>query len=121
LAEYYQSDCDYSPGTVVVFGGTAEITMATQDHDPTVAGVISQAPAFVMNSGLQGDAVLAVALMGRTPCQVQGPIRKGQMMVSAGNGLARAELNPVPGSVIGKALENFNGDVGQIEIVVGRV
>jgi hypothetical protein len=43
------------------------------------------------------------------------------MMVSAGHGRARAEANPRIGSVIGKALENFNGDSGVIEVVVGRL
>jgi hypothetical protein len=50
-----------------------------------------------------------------------GKVSKGDMMVSAGNGVARAELDPRPGSVIGKSLENFNGGTGVIEIVVGRV
>ena len=39
----------------------------------------------------------------------------------AGNGCARAESEPPVGSVIGKALENFNGDFGVIEVVIGRV
>jgi hypothetical protein len=43
------------------------------------------------------------------------------MMVSAGNGQARAEANPTLGTVIGKALENFNGESGIIEVVVGRL
>ena len=42
-------------------------------------------------------------------------------MVSASNGYARAEENPKLGSVIGKALEDFNGITGVIEIVVGRL
>jgi hypothetical protein len=43
------------------------------------------------------------------------------MMVSNGDGTARAEKNPVMGSVIGKALEAFDGDAGVIEIVVGKL
>jgi hypothetical protein len=74
-----------------------------------------------MNTGLVGDNVVALALTGRVPCLVQGTVRKGDMMVSAGNGRARAEANPHVGSVIGKALENFDGPEGVIEVVVGRV
>jgi hypothetical protein len=96
LAENYLADADYAPGTVVVFGGEQEITMATQDHDPAVAGVVSTNPAYQMNSGLTGDHVITVALLGRVPCQVQGPVRNGSLMVSAGNGRARAETNPAP-------------------------
>jgi hypothetical protein len=74
-----------------------------------------------MNTGLEGEFVIPVALQGRVPCHVVGTVRKGDMMVSAGNGQARAEAAPVMGSVIGKALEDFDGGVGTIEIVVGRL
>jgi len=74
-----------------------------------------------MNSRLEGEHVVAVALVGRVPCLVQGPVTRGAMMVSAGNGRARAEAKPEMGTVIGKALEDFNGDQGTIEIVVGRL
>jgi hypothetical protein len=74
-----------------------------------------------MNSQLEGEHVVEVALLGRVPCKVVGPVAKGDMMVSAGNGRARAEANPKLGSVIGKALENFSGSEGVIEVVVGRL
>ena len=61
-----------------------------------------------------------LALTGLVPCKVRGPVGKGDMMVSAGNGHARAEANPKVGAVIGKALENFDGDGGIIEVVVGK-
>jgi hypothetical protein len=73
-----------------------------------------------MNDSLQGNNVVAVALLGRVPCKVRGPITKGAMLVSAGEGYARAENLPQVGTVIGKALEDFNGDTGVIEVVVGR-
>jgi len=121
LAENYLADANYVAGTVVVFGGNEEITLATQDQDPAVAGVVSTNPAYQMNSGLTGNHVVTVALLGRVPCLVQGPVSKGALMVSAGNGRARAEPNPAPGAIIGKAVQSFDGDVGTIEIVVGRV
>jgi hypothetical protein len=121
LAENYLADAEYAPGTVVSFGGSQEITQSSRDHDPAVVGVISAHPAYQMNTGLVGEYVATVALMGRVPCQVQGTIRPGSLMVSAGNGRARAELNPAPGTIIGKAVQAFDGDVGTIEIVVGRV
>jgi len=121
LAECYRADDDYAPGTVVSFGGDEELTMSRLDSDTTVAGVISTDPAYLMNSNLKSTYVAKLALTGRTPCQVQGSVTKGAMMISAGNGRARAESNPKLGSVIGKALESFNGDFGTIEIVVGRL
>jgi hypothetical protein len=119
LAECYSSDQNYEPGTVVVFGGDAEVTLATADMSQQVAGIVSTNPAYLMNDGLQGTRV-AVALQGRVPSRVLGSVKKGDMMVSAGNGRARAERYPVIGSVIGKALQDFDGVEGVIEIVVGR-
>jgi len=121
LAENYLGDDEYEPGTVVSFGGAQEITMTLNDNDTAVAGVVSTRPAYSMNSGLTGEYVTAVALMGRVPCQVEGTVIKGALMVAAGNGRARAESAPAVGTVIGKALEDFTGDIGTIEIVVGRV
>lgn len=121
LAEYYLADNAYPAGTIVAFGGTQELTRCDQDHDVTVAGIISDRPAFEMNAGIQGDNPVALALAGRVPCNVQGPVRRGDMLVSAGNGRARAETNPRMGAVIGKALEDFYGTTGTIEVVVGRI
>ena len=121
LAEMYAADAAYAPGTVVSFGGDHEVTASTTASDNKIAGVISTNPSYIMNSILKGEHVVAVALTGRVPTQVLGPVRKGDMMVSAGNGHACASSSPAMGTVIGKALENFDGVQGVIEIVVGRL
>ena len=121
LAEMYLADTPVAPGTVISFGGDEEVTITMTDMDTRIAGVISTNPAHIMNSMLEGQYPVAVGLQGRLPCRVVGIVRKGDMMVSAGNGRARAEANPIYGSVIGKALENFDGIEGVIEVVVGRV
>jgi hypothetical protein len=121
VAERYLADAHYPPGTVVVFGGEQEVTRSMLDADPRVAGVISTEPAFSMNDGLQGEHVVTVALLGRVPCAVRGTVKKGDLMVSTFDGYARAEANPKTGSVIGKAVESFDGDKGIIEVVVGRL
>jgi hypothetical protein len=119
LAEYYSADDYYQPGTVLEFGGSYEVTLA-KDGTNKVAGVVSTDPAYAMNAKCPGIAV-ALALQGRVPCKVRGKVEKGDMMISAGNGVARACINPTIGSVIGKALENFNGLEGVIEVAVGRL
>jgi hypothetical protein len=86
-----------------------------------IIGVVSTDPAHLMNSDLKADHATAVALIGRVPCSVVGTVRRGDMMVSAGNGAARSESNPVPGSMIGKAVQDHNGAAGVIEILVGRL
>jgi hypothetical protein len=120
LAECYKADANYEPGTVLEFGGEFEVTIS-EDSTRRVAGVVSTAPAYLMNRQLMGENVISIALTGRVPCKVRGKIRKGDMMVSAGNGYARAEYSPILGSIIGKALEDFDGVDGVIEVVVGRL
>jgi hypothetical protein len=121
LAENYQADKAYAAGTVVMFGGDQEVTVA--DADTTaIAGVVSTNPAHLMNGGLTGSGVVPIALQGRVPCNVIGPIVKGDMLVSAGYGFAKASKSPQCGQVIGKALQSvaFSGKA-VIEVVVGRV
>jgi len=120
LAEKYTADAEYAPGTVVQFGGSAEVTLCVDDGCARVAGVVSTNPSYRMNDGLQSAHTAMVALTGRVPTSVTGTVRKGDMMVSAGNGTARAEANPQVGTVIGKALADSEGDA-VIEVVVGRV
>jgi len=119
LAEYYESDINYEPGTVVEFGGEKEITIAS-DATIRVAGVVSTNPAYIMNSSCPGIA-LPVALQGRVPVKVRGTIRKGDLLISGGNGYARPTNSPIIGSIIGKALQNFEGIEGIIEVAVGRL
>ena len=120
LAEKYLSDAFYEPGTVVVFGGKKEITISTQAESRNIAGVISSYPAYILNAECQGPEV---ALLGRVPCRVVGKIKKGDMMVASSTpGVATASQDPKMGSVIGKALADYDSDnVGLIEVVVGRL
>ena len=120
LAEYYVADFDYEPGTVLEFGGEFEVTLA-EDDTTRVAGVVSTDPAYVMNSSCEGEHIVALALQGRVPTKVRGTIKKGDMLVSGGGGYARPSPSPIIGTVIGKALENFNGAEGLIEVAIGRL
>ena len=120
LAEYYVADFDYDPGTVLEFGGEFEVTIA-ENGTQRVAGVVSTEPAYVMNSLCEGEHIVALALQGRVPTKVRGNIKKGDMLISGGEGYARPSPTPIIGTVIGKALENFNGTEGLIEVAVGRL
>ena len=115
LAEKYTSDMDYAPGTVVMFGGAAEVTEATAGTT-AVAGIVSTNPAYLMNGDLQGG--VEVALRGRVPCKVCGFIAKGDLMVAGDGGCAVADNNANPNAVIGRALEAHDAVEGVIEVVV---
>jgi len=121
LAEMYVADADYLPGTVLEFGGKHEVTVSNSAGSVLIAGVVSTNPAHLMNSTAQGKYLAAIALVGRVPTLVVGPVFKGAMMVSAGNGYAQASATPAMGTVIGKAVEDFTGASGTIEIAVGRL
>jgi len=105
LAEIYASDREYPAGTVVTVGGDAEITKAGPDTD-YLAGVISTAPAYLMNSAADGEAV---ALVGRVPVRVVGSITKGMPVFATHNGCASSNGQ---GPLVGIALET-NSDLGE--------
>jgi len=120
LAEKYVADQEYEPGTVLEFGGDYEVTLA-QDGTNRLAGIVSTDPAYLMNSECVGTYVSSIALQGRAPCKVRGKIHKGDMLTSAGDGYAKKAVNPQIGTIIGKALADFDGISGVIEVAVGRV
>ena len=106
LAENFVPDNNYSPGTVVALGGAEEITAVNDELSNKVFGVVSEKPAYLMNAGQENGAPVAVA--GRVPVRVLGRINKGDRLVSAGNGVARAaskdeSINAF--NVIGRAIQ----------------
>ena len=122
LAEIYTSDQQYPSGTVMIFDGEAEVTQSHSPHDIRIAGVVSTNPAYLMN---HNEAGVPVALQGRVPCRVLGPVNKGDRVVSSHiAGVAQA-LDPAqyqPGCIIGKALQAIDStDISIIEVVVGRL
>ena len=123
LAEKYVADAHYEPGTVMVIGGDKEVTASNSYMDPTVSGIVSTNPAFLMNKDLTAEHVVDLALTGRVPCKVHGIINRGDMIVS-GNiaGVGTSCTDPKFGTVVGKALENYNSkEVGIIEVIAGRL
>lgn len=120
LAEMYASDKEYEPGTVVMLGGSAEITECANENCTEVFGVVSTEPAYLMNSALEGTGS-AVALSGRVPCKVIGPVTKGQrLVVSSTPGVAKASDTSDWKCIIGRALEDkATQEVDVIEVVVG--
>jgi hypothetical protein len=114
LAERFAADDVYDAGTVVSLGGEAEITAVKYELSEDVFGVISDTAAYLMNSAAGDDTTHpAVAVSGRVPVKVLGSVKKGDRLVSAGTGLARAAKGgeATPFNVIGRALENKT-DIG---------
>jgi hypothetical protein len=122
VAERFAADEILAAGTVVELGGSHEITKVTAELSESVFGVISTRAAYLMNS-IAGDDNThpPVAMTGRVPVNTIGIVRKGDRLVSAGNGLARAAQ---PGeatafNVIGRSLNNkISTDIGTVEAIV---
>jgi hypothetical protein len=122
LAERFEADSAYQPGTVVELGGDKEITAADQDLSDRVFGVISTRAGFLMNGEAGSDITHPpVAMQGRVPVRVIGRVKKGDRLVSAGNGLARAASRAeiTAFNVIGRSLEDkITADEGVVEAIV---
>jgi hypothetical protein len=111
LAEKYLADREYEPGTVVVVGGEKEVTASSSGK--RALGVVSTNPAYMMNSELEGGTY--IALKGRVPVKVYGPVNKGDELVAANDGNAITG----EGKVFAIALEsNDNSGVKLVEAVV---
>ncbi len=86
LAEMFLPDDNYVPGTVVMVGGEKEVTAAQFGSNPI--GVVSTEPAYIMNTALEGGS--AIALKGRVPVLISGPIRKGEQVIAGNNGVGQS-------------------------------
>jgi hypothetical protein len=123
LAERFEADAAYAPGTVVALGGAAEVTAVAEEASESVFGVVSGRAAYLMNSGAgTNDTHPAIAMTGRVPVRVIGTVAKGQRLISSNiAGVAKAALDGEATSfnVIGRALEDkYTKDEGTIMAVV---
>jgi hypothetical protein len=122
VAERFAADEAMPAGTVVELGGDKEITKSCKELSDTVFGVISTRAAYLMNSGAGSDDTHPpVAMTGRVPVRAMGVVRKGDRLVSAGNGLARSARpgEATPFNTIGRALSDKTTDVeGMVEAIV---
>ena len=122
LAEKYTSDTEITPGQVVVFGGDKEVTLTDEYADTRIAGVVSTDPGFLMNGKLEDG--YPIAMTGRVPCFVMGPVSKGDIVTSSNIKGVATKLQKgdfSPGCIIGKSLEeHLDETVKVIEVVVGR-
>ena len=116
LAERYESDKALEPGTVVCFGGDKEVMACAEASHHAVAGVVSTNPAHLMNSEAGSDETHpAIALAGRVPVKVVGPVSKGDLLVSSDvEGRAKADNDAKAGRILGKAMES--ADAGEFVI-----
>lgn len=122
LAERFAADDYYDAGTVVELGGNKEVTAVKYELSEDVFGVVSNTAAYIMN-GAAGDDIThpAIALNGRVQVKVVGKVKKGERLVSAGNGTARAAKKGEASAfnIIGRSLEEKTTEgVGTIEAFV---
>lgn len=126
VAERYESDEILEAGTVVEIGGSAEVTKAVSELSDNVFGVVSNKPAHLMNarSGKDNDYYPPIAMTGRVQVKVIGEVKKGDRLVSAGEGIARSAK---PGeatafNVVGRSLTaKLDTGLGTVEAIVSMI
>jgi hypothetical protein len=122
IAERFEADAIYEPGTVVELGGEKEVTAVKLDLSEDVFGVVSNTAAYLMNATAGNDDTHPpIAIGGRVKVKVIGKINKGDRLVSAGNGIARSALRGEANSfnTIGRSLVNkTTEEVDLIDAVV---
>jgi hypothetical protein len=109
LAERFEADAEYEAGTVMELGGEKEITAVQDDASETVFGVVSESAGLVMNGAAGPQSTHpTIAMTGRVPVKVIGTVRKGDRLISAGRGYARAALKGEATSfnTVGRSLED---------------
>ena len=120
LAEKYEADAEYEPGTVLVIGGDKEVTVTDEPGSYAVVGVVSTDPAYLMNSEAEG---VAIALRGRIPCKVAGTCKKGDVLITSntpGHAMVAVAPNKLsPLQIVGRALAHkTEAAPGLVEIIV---
>jgi hypothetical protein len=122
MAEIYRADTPLLPGNLVRLGGQAEITKTIKAWDDEVFGVISTAPGFLLNSRMKlQEHAYPVALKGRVPTLIKGPIKAGQRIVPSDiDGVGMAADHYDPAAIIGRAISSKDTEeVGLVEAAVG--
>jgi len=116
LAEMYKTPVKYPVGTVVKISENPLYDICMADYmDENVLGVISSKPGFILNFTKDKiENMQPVGLVGRVPIRIFGPIKKGQPIMSNGNGLACAFNGEKPLSKIGCALESNSEDAEKL-------
>ena len=127
LAERYAADAPYEEGTLVMFGGEAEVTSAQGYGSTKIAGVVSTKPAFAMNDAAgNSETHPFIALQGRVPCKVVGTVSKGDILVASDiSGVAtvwtETTVDPRMTAYVGIAIEDkTTGGEGYVEVKVGK-
>ena len=124
IAERYAADMIYDAGTVLVIGGVAEVTISQTRGDYAVAGIVSTNPAYMLNSDAGSDDTHPyIALKGRVPCKVVGPINKGDPLITSqvpGHACAFNDQVDNACAILAIALESYQGGPtpGLIEVKV---
>lgn len=118
LAEFYESDKEYEPGTLVSFStNNGKITIADKNHE--AHAVVSTKPGLMIGAVTKG-LTLPVALVGRVPVKVIGECNAGKKLVLSDiSGVAVVANENDNRNIIGIALESSSDkDIKLIETVV---
>ena len=125
IAQKFQADASYGPGTVVQIGGEFDVTSA-QPQSTSIVGVVTSTPGILLNPDLTGTNVVAVAIHGVVQCTVSGSASKGDQLIISPSGALQSVANYTSefwvlnvGNVVGIALEDATGNESIIDVQLG--
>jgi len=123
VAEEFKTLQYLKPGTVVVMGdsGYKSAKPSEKKNDKTVIGVVSDNAGVIMGQINEASKakIAMVGVVGVNVTNENGAIKKGDLLVTSDiSGRAMRADNPQTGTVIGKALEDFNGQEGNIKALI---
>lgn len=114
LAEKYTVEYDYPVGTAMAVCTHGDHEVCPAKSSDVAIGVVSENPAYLMNSHLENSQ--AIALKGRVPVRVSGPVKKGQAVYAWENGVCSTIATT---ALVGVALEtNTSADEKLVECVL---
>jgi hypothetical protein len=125
FAEMLSAVGGLEPGDVLAIGPDGLLVRSSEAYQTTVVGVYSTRPGFVGGMPVSGETAgkVPLAVVGVVPVKASsegGAIRPGDLL-SASNApghAMKAKPDAPQGTVIGKALEGMDSDIGVILVLV---
>jgi len=127
FAEEFKAKAALLPGTVVVMGdeGYKSVKPCSKSYDKTVVGIVSDNPSIIAgrtDADNKNPEKVVVAMMGVVKVKVTamgGSIERGDLLTTSSvSGYAMKASSAKQGTIIGKALEDLEGDRGEIRVLV---
>jgi hypothetical protein len=114
LAENYEADQEYEVGTVLFIGDKTEVSI----NGNIVAGIVSNAPGYLLNSEADYKHIACIALKGRIPVKVSEEVKRGDLLVvdRENKGFAKKDTGFVGLDILGVCINDSKDGIAEIKV-----